>query len=116
MSPPASVSRIPTAPNSDRVPDEASIREKTASAQSAAADTGADAIDRSFHAALARFTGGVSPAALALAFADWQLHLLTSPGKQATLAGQALQTAFGFVDAMVPRHATLQPWSLIRPP
>src|SRR5689334_5313335 len=74
------------------------------------------AIDRSFHAALARFTGGLSPAALALAFADWQLHLLASPGKQATLTGQALQTAFQFVDAMVPRHATFQPRSLIRPP
>lgn len=41
----------------------------------------AEAFDRSFHAALARFTGGLSPAALALAFADWQLHLLSSPGK-----------------------------------
>src|SRR5690348_12167437 len=59
----------------------------------------ADAIDRSFHAALARFTGGLSPAALALAFADWQLHLLSSPGKQATLAGQALQNALQFADA-----------------
>jgi polyhydroxyalkanoate synthase len=76
----------------------------------------ADAIDRSFHAALARFTGGLSPAALALAFADWQLHLLASPGKQAALAGQALQNALQFADAMVPRHPTFQPWSLIRPP
>jgi polyhydroxyalkanoate synthase len=75
----------------------------------------ADAIDRSFHATLARFTGGLSPAALALAFADWQLHLLASPGKQATLTGQALQNALQFIDAMVPRHARFQPWSLIRP-
>ena len=77
----------------------------------------ADSIDRSFHAAMARFTGGLSPAALALAFADWQLHLLSSPGKLATLAGQALQNALQFVDALalVPRHATFQPWSLIRP-
>jgi poly[(R)-3-hydroxyalkanoate] polymerase subunit PhaC len=75
----------------------------------------ADAIDRSFHAALARFTGGLSPAALALAFADWQLHLLASPGKRAALTGQALQNAFQFIDALVPRHATFQPWSLIKP-
>ena len=74
------------------------------------------AIDRSFHAALARFTGGLSPAALALAFADWQLHLFTSPGKQAALAGQALQKAMQFVDAFLPRNASFQPWSLIRPP
>ncbi len=116
MSPPASVSRIPAAPNSDQVPVEASIRGETASTQSSAADTGADAIDRSFHAALARFTGGVSPAALALAFADWQLHLLASPGKQAGLVGQAIQNAFQFFDSMVPRRATFQPWSVIGPP
>jgi len=75
----------------------------------------ADAIDRSFHAALARFTGGLSPAALALAFADWQLHLLASPGKQAALIGHALQNAMQFVDALVPKRVTFQPWSLIRP-
>ncbi|WP_298252889.1 alpha/beta fold hydrolase [Bradyrhizobium sp.] len=73
-----------------------------------------DAVDRSFHAALARFTGGLSPAALALAFADWQLHLLASPGKRAALAGQAMQNAMQFVDALVPRHAAFQPWSLIK--
>src|SRR5690348_15297123 len=86
-------------------------------APSVAYDPGvaADAIDRSFHAALARFTGGLSPAALALAFADWQLHLLASPGKQAALTGQALQNAFQFIDALVPRHATFRPWSLIQP-
>ncbi|HWZ40616.1 MAG TPA: alpha/beta fold hydrolase [Bradyrhizobium sp.] len=76
----------------------------------------ADAIDRSFHAALARFTGGLSPAAVALAFADWQLHLLAAPGKQAALAGQALQNALQFADAVVPRHPIFQPWSLIKPP
>lgn len=75
----------------------------------------ADAIDRSFHAAIARFTGGLSPAAVALAFADWQLHLLASPGRQAALAGQALQNAMQFADAMVPRHPTFRPWTLIRP-
>jgi polyhydroxyalkanoate synthase len=75
----------------------------------------ADAIDRSFHATLARFTGGLSPAALALAFADWQLHLLASPGKQANLAGQALHNALQFADAMLPKHRTFQPWSLIKP-
>jgi polyhydroxyalkanoate synthase len=60
----------------------------------------ADAIDRSFHAALARFSGGLSPAAMALAFADWQLHLLASPGKQAALTGQALQNALQFIQGM----------------
>jgi polyhydroxyalkanoate synthase len=81
-----------------------------------ASDAAADAIDRSFHAALARLTGGVSPAALAMAFADWHLHLLASPGKRAGLVGQAIQNTFQFFDSMVPRHATFQPWSVIRPP
>lgn len=111
MSPTASVSRIPTASNSTPVAVASPIPGETAPPSSAA-----DAIDRSFHAALARLTGGLSPAALALAFADWQLHLLTSPGKQAALAGEALQSALQFADAMVPRLSVFQPWSLIKPP
>ena len=31
--------------------------------------------DRAFHAALARFSGGISPIALLLAYADWLAHL-----------------------------------------
>src|SRR5258708_3752681 len=76
----------------------------------------ADEVDRSFHAAIARFTGGLSPAAVALAFADWQLHLLASPGKRAALAGEALQNAIQFAEASVPKHPTFTPWSLIKPP
>lgn len=78
--------------------------------------TAADTADRAFHAGLARLTGGLSPAAVALAFADWQLHLLASPGKCAMLAGEALQHGMQFMNAMVPRHATFQPWSVIKPP
>ena len=78
--------------------------------------TAADTADRAFHAGLARLTGGLSPAAVALAFADWQLHLLASPGKCAMLAGEALQHGMQFMNAMVPRHTTFQPWSVIKPP
>ncbi len=92
------------------------VREGTAPAEPSDTDAAVDAVDRSFHASLARMTGGVSPAALALAFADWQLHLLASPGKQASLAGRAIQHAIQFIDATVPRHATFQPWSAIKPP
>src|SRR6266567_2751936 len=116
MSPPASVSRIPAASNSDEVTVELPISEGPRPAPASGSDAAVDAIDRTLHAALARFTGGVSPAALALAFSDWQLHLLASPGKQASLAAQAIQNAFQFFDAMVPRHANFQPWSTIRPP
>ena len=76
----------------------------------------ADAVDRAFHAGLARLTGGLSPAAVALAFADWQLHLLAAPGKSASLTGEALQHAKDFMDALVPSHARFQPWSVIKPP
>ncbi|QQO24685.1 polyhydroxyalkanoic acid synthase [Bradyrhizobium diazoefficiens] len=78
-------------------------------------DVGADNVDRSFHANLARFTGGLSPAAMALALADWQLHLFAAPGKRAALAGEALKRAVEFAKALAPRP-TFQPWSLIKPP
>ena len=100
------------------VPDEMLDSGAQEAAQRRAPDSAgaADDIDRAFHAALARFTGGLSPAAVTLAFADWQLHLLASPGRRASLTGQALRTAFQFVEAMVPRHPTFQSWSLIKPP
>ncbi|MGC9185826.1 MAG: PHA/PHB synthase family protein [Thiomonas sp.] len=50
-----------------------------------------DMIDRAIHALSARATLGLSPAALGLAFADWAMHMTASPGKQASLAAQALQ-------------------------
>jgi polyhydroxyalkanoate synthase subunit PhaC len=111
---PSSVSPMPIVPNA--APE--NVRPPLQDVMPAGSDpaAAADAIDRAFHAAVARFTGGLSPAAVALAFADWQLHLFAAPGKRATLAGQALQNVMQFADAMVPRHASFQPWSLIRPP
>jgi polyhydroxyalkanoate synthase len=111
MSPLASVNRI----NSDAPPDPVEppsqyVVEPSPPEPAVAADI----VDRSFHATLARFTGGLSPAAVALAFADWQLHLLASPGKRAALAGGALQNAIAFAEALMP-HAVFQPWSLIKP-
>ncbi len=49
--------------------------------------------DRLFHATLGRFTAGVSPASLGLAYADWALHLAASPGKWQQLAGKAARKA-----------------------
>jgi polyhydroxyalkanoate synthase subunit PhaC len=40
---------------------------------------------------LARMAHGVSPASIALAYADWLTHLLTSPSKHSDLAGSALR-------------------------
>lgn len=47
------------------------------------------AIDRMRGAIVGQMTGGISPAAVALAVFDWSLHLATAPGKQAELAWKA---------------------------
>ncbi|MFX8910760.1 poly-beta-hydroxybutyrate polymerase N-terminal domain-containing protein, partial [Acinetobacter baumannii] len=75
----------------------------------------AETIDRSAHAALAHFTGGISPAALALAFADWQLHLAASPGTQLALAGEATRSAYRFAEALFLPATRSVPWSLLKP-
>lgn len=45
--------------------------------------------DRPLHAAMARFTGGVSPAAFSQVYTDWLQHLLLSPDKQVELMEKA---------------------------
>ncbi len=52
-----------------------------------------EVLDRAVHAAASRFTGGLSPSALAGAWADWALHLATAPGKQAQLVEKAVRKA-----------------------
>jgi polyhydroxyalkanoate synthase len=54
---------------------------------------GARRLDQAAHALLSRAAMGLSPISLALAWADWALHLAVSPGRQATLAQQALHLA-----------------------
>jgi polyhydroxyalkanoate synthase len=56
----------------------------------------ADIIDRSLHAAAARFTLGLSPAALAESYFDWATHLFFSPGKQLQLVDKAARKALRF--------------------
>ena len=58
----------------------------------------ADITDRSLHAAIARFTNGLSPAALAHAYLDWATHLAYSPGKQLQLVDKAMRKAVRFVN------------------
>jgi len=61
-------------------------------------------LDRAAAATMARLTGGLSPAALWLAYCDWAMHLGAAPGKQselmldlwqsfAQLSGEALRPA-----------------------
>jgi polyhydroxyalkanoate synthase len=43
------------------------------------------ALERTYHACLGKFTGGMSPATFTLAYKDWLEHMRLSPGKQAEL-------------------------------
>jgi polyhydroxyalkanoate synthase subunit PhaC len=52
--------------------------------------------DRSLHAAVARLTGGLSPAALALAYLDWAIHLAYAPGKRLRLVDAGFRKAMRF--------------------
>ncbi len=58
-----------------------------------AATAFADVVDRSVHAATARFTAGLSPMAMIGAYMDWAAHIAFAPGKQAQLAEKALKKA-----------------------
>jgi len=55
-------------------------------------------IDRTVHASVAHFTGGLSPAALAGAYWDWAIHLASSPGKQIQLAEKAMRKTWRFAN------------------
>jgi polyhydroxyalkanoate synthase len=48
-----------------------------------------DTVDRLLHAMLGRYTQGISPNGLALAWCDWSMHLALSPGKWHRLAEKA---------------------------
>ncbi|WP_244443063.1 alpha/beta fold hydrolase [Bradyrhizobium sp. Ai1a-2] len=74
-----------------------------------------DVIDHLAHATIARWTGGLSPAALTLALLDWQLHLAISPGKQLTLTRDAIHDAMQFVEELATPHPVYRTWSLIAP-
>jgi polyhydroxyalkanoate synthase subunit PhaC len=58
-----------------------------------AATAFAEVIDRSVHAAIARFTAGLSPIALANAYLDWACHLAFLPGKRMQLVEKAVKKA-----------------------
>jgi polyhydroxyalkanoate synthase subunit PhaC len=55
-----------------------------------APDPHAHPLDLPLKTALARLAGGISPASLAIAHADWLVHLAASPSKHAELASSAL--------------------------
>ncbi|MCW2124378.1 polyhydroxyalkanoate synthase [Bradyrhizobium elkanii] len=77
--------------------------------------TGTESLDQLVHAAMARWTGGLSPAGLALAFADWQLHLAASPGRRLELALNAVADGSRFARMVSTPHAAWQPWFMVKP-
>jgi polyhydroxyalkanoate synthase len=56
-----------------------------------------DSIDRMTHALTGRATAAISPAAVALAYLDWAVHLASAPGKQMELAQKAVCKAVRFL-------------------
>ncbi|MDD2877582.1 MAG: alpha/beta fold hydrolase [Acidiphilium sp.] len=50
-----------------------------------------DAMDRALHAAEAKFTAGLSPVGLALAWRDWAVHLANQPARRMDLARRAME-------------------------
>ena len=56
------------------------------------------AFDRSLHAATARITMGLSPAALMAASMDWMINLASSPGRQMELIQEAAQFGTKFAN------------------
>lgn len=52
----------------------------------------AEQIDEAIQVAMGRLTGGLSPAALALAFMDWLYHLAAHPGRRFELYQMAMQS------------------------
>ena len=65
----------------------------------------ARAVDEAVHERLSQFTMGLSPISLALACADWAMHLATSPGRQMELAQRAMQLVQDEVQSAATRTA-----------
>jgi polyhydroxyalkanoate synthase len=55
-----------------------------------------DITDRALHAAVARFTMGLSPAAIAAAHLDWLVHLIAAPGKRVQLIDKMMRKSMRF--------------------
>ena len=72
--------------------------ERSTGANSYAVTAVAEIIDRSLHATIARFTLGLSPAALAKAYFDWATHLAVSPGKRLQLVDKAARKSVRFAN------------------
>ncbi|MCX4145116.1 MULTISPECIES: alpha/beta hydrolase [Paraburkholderia] len=59
------------------------------------------ALDHAKEAMIARMTGGLSPASLRAALADWLIHLAAAPGKQLELTSLCAQNAQRITEYMI---------------
>lgn len=75
----------------------------------------AETLDRLSFAWLAHATRGLSSATLAQAFADWVLHLASSPGKQLHLAAKAQRKLLRLADSSLTRPEDERRVSAITP-
>ena len=65
---------------------------------------------------LARLSGGISPAALLLAYTEWLSHLVSSPQRQIEISRDALVKAKRLFEAVQHVYSPgARPWSLIKP-
>lgn len=80
-------------------PDEgSSLVSPTAARDSYVVTALSDITDRALHAALARFTLGLSPAAIAAAYLDWLVHLMAAPGKRLQLLDKMARKSMRLAD------------------
>src|SRR6516165_5950729 len=94
--PTGSVVRLPSTSAAQAPFDAAPVPASADDRDSYAVTALADVSDRSLHAVMARFTAGLSPAALAHAYLDWATHLAYSPGKRLQLVDKATRKAIRF--------------------
>ena len=67
----------------------------------------AEALDRSWHFMLSRFTLGLSPTAVAEAYFDWLINLANAPGKQLQLAEKSVRKSARLAHYIT--HCALRP-------
>jgi polyhydroxyalkanoate synthase len=91
LKPPVSARAVPAPADPDAAAQ--ASRDDSLTRDSYAATAFADIVDRSVHAATARFTAGLSPMAFAEAYLDWGSHLAFLPGKRARLGEKAAKKA-----------------------
>ncbi|MBS3651590.1 polyhydroxyalkanoic acid synthase [Pseudaminobacter sp. 19-2017] len=73
------------------------------------------AFDRMNEALGARLTGGLSPAALAMAFFDWTIHLASAPGKRMELLDKAARKNSRFMTYLAATSIQRDPPPCIEP-